>query len=82
MHGFLGCTEDADRGHFTESPYPTKRCPRAAINAVSLWPAVMDLYNHTEGRLGPAVLSMSNVMVEAANAISQGEAWAVKQKTQ
>ena len=40
----------------------------------------MDLYNHTEGRLGAEVLQQSNVLVEAVNAISQGEAWAIKQK--
>jgi len=41
----------------------------------------MDLYNHTEGKLGAGVLSQSNQLVEAVNAISRGEAWAIKQNT-
>jgi len=52
-----------------------------AINAVPLWPAIVDLYNHTEGKLGADVLSKSNSQVEAVNAISNGEAWARKQNT-
>ena len=66
---------------FAGSPHETRRCPRKQIDQTTGTILASELYWHTDGRLGPAVLqTFSPPLVEAIGLIASGNAWQQKQE--